>query len=83
MKWLDDFKRALIEQDFVSIEKLIDDFPHFDEIEHQKLALSLIQEAKEVVKHKKDETFKEMQKIQKAKKFENRKEEIHSLDMSY
>ncbi len=82
MKWLDDFKRALIEEDFDMIERLINQTPQFEEISQQELALSLIQEAKNIVKKQKDKTFQEMQKIQKIKKFEKQSCN-NSLDISY
>ena len=74
MKWLDDFKRALIEKDFETIEKLVENIPHFEEVEEQKLVLSLIQEAKREVQKEKDQALKEMQKIQKSKKYINREQ---------
>ena len=82
MKWLDDFKRALIEKDFDAIERLIENIPQFREVEEQKLVLSLINEAKREVQKEKDQALKEMQKIQKSKKYINR-EKIYSFDMCY
>ena len=83
MQWLDEFKRAVIEEDFNSIETLIDNIPQFSDIKSSELALGLINEAREIIKRQKDDAFSQMQKIQKTKKFVESKESAYSLDMSY
>ena len=83
MKWLSDFKRALIEEDFDTVSKLVDKMPIFTGLKEQKEALHLINEAKKVVKEQKDETLKQMQQIQKTKKFVDQTDGVYSFDMSY
>ena len=82
MQWLDEFKRAVIEEDFNSIETLIDNIPQFSDIKSSELALGLINEAREIIKRQKDDAFSQMQKIQKTKEFVESKESAYSLDMS-
>ena len=83
MKWLEDFKLALIEEDFTAIETLIDDIPEFPDIDSSKLALTFIEQAREVISKQKNEALLQMQKIQKTKKFIKEEEGVYSLDMSY
>ncbi len=82
LKWLNDFKRAVIEEDFNSIEILLDDIPQFSDISSSELALGLINEAREIISRQKDDALSQMQKIQKTKKFVQSKESAYSLDMS-
>ena len=83
MRWLDSFKRALIESDYDSMEKLLVDIPKFKDLKEQKEALSLIVEAKKVVKVEKDKTLSQMQKIAKTKNFLTQKDDEYSFDMSF
>ena len=83
MKWLENFKRALIEKDFDNIAKLTESMPNFDSLQEQKEALHLINEAKKVVKEEKDKTLSQMQTIQKTKKFVQNKDGVYSFDMSF
>jgi enterochelin esterase-like enzyme len=83
LRWLDSFKRALIESDYESMEKLLADIPEFKDIKEQKEALHLIVEAKKVVKVEKDKTLSQMQKIVKTKNFLTQKNGEYSFDMSF
>lgn len=83
MKWLDEFKRAVIEEDFSKIEGLLDVIPQFEDISSSELALSLINQAREIIQKQKNDAFSKMQKIQKTKKFVESEESAYSLDMSY
>jgi enterochelin esterase-like enzyme len=83
LKWLDSFKRALIESDYESMEKLLVDIPEFESLKEQKEALHLIVEAKKIVKDEKDKTLSQMQKITKTKNFLTQKNGKYSFDMSF
>jgi len=86
MKWLDDFKIALIEEHDDKIYSLISSMPSFDTIEECKEAMALIDQAQKVYTLKKEEIAKQMQQLKKSRKFffssENRakypKLDIHS-----
>jgi len=83
LKWLEKFKRALIEKEYEKMESLLDNIPEFESQKDQKEALHLINEAKKAVKIEKDNTLKQMQKIQKTKKFLTQKNGEYSFDMSF
>ena len=83
LKWLDDFKRAIIEKDYKNIESLIDKMPKLKDENEASLVLTLIEEAKTLLFLEKEDALKQMQKIKKTKKFLNTKETTYSLDMSY
>ena len=82
LKWLDEFKIAVIEEDISKIETLIDNIPQFHDIKSSELALTLINEARVIIKRQKDDALSQMQKIQKTKKFVESCESAYSLDMS-
>jgi len=83
LKWLDEFKRTLIEEDYTKMETLLEKLPEFDSTKEQKEALHLINEAKKVVKREKDTTLEKMKKIQKTKKFLHTKDSKYNFDMSF
>jgi hypothetical protein len=83
LKWLDSFKKALIENDYESMEKLLVDIPKFKDPKEQKEVLNLIVEAKKVVKVEKDKTLSQIQKIIQTKNFLTQKDGEYSFDMSF
>jgi len=83
LKWLDSFKRALIEGEYEKMEALLEEIPEFKSTKDQKEALHLINEAKKAVKKEKDNTLKQMRNIQNTKKFLTQKNGEYSFDMSF
>jgi len=83
LKWLEKFKRALIEKEYKRMEELLENIPQLESQKDQKEALHLINEAKKAVQIEKDNTLKQMQKIQKTKKFLTQKNGEYSFDMSF
>ncbi|MDX1809870.1 MAG: hypothetical protein R3331_10050 [Sulfurospirillaceae bacterium] len=69
MKWLNDLKIAIIEENIENINKSIMELPNFQDIDKAKEALSLLEEAIKVVSKEKDKVLKTMNKIQKTKEF--------------
>jgi len=82
-KWLDLFKIASIEEDVNAVEKLLKEIPEFKKIEDMKSAFALINDTKEKFEKKKLETKNRMDKIQKAKKFLETKEDVAKFDEVY
>jgi len=82
LKWLDSLKLSVIERDYEKLESLLFDMPEFEDMEDLQKAINLIEEARNIVSIEKDEMLKQMQKIQKAKKFTTYKRE-KTLDMSF
>lgn len=71
MKWITDFKIAVIEENVKNIEKLIDSMPQFEDKASAKEALALVHEATNIVNKYKLKTLKSMNKIRQAKAFLN------------
>jgi len=69
MSWINDLKIAVIEEDIDNITSIADSLPKFQNMNDAKEALSLIQEAIEIVKNKKEETLDIMNKIKQTKTF--------------
>jgi len=83
LKWHERLKLSIIEKDYKKLESLLDDMPEFEDMEDLNYTLNLIDEARNTISIEKDEMLKEMQKIQKAKKFTVTHEREKSLDMSF
>ena len=83
MKWHERLKVSIIEKDYKELESLLDDMPEFEDMEDLNYTLNLIDEARNTISIEKDEMLKEMQKIQKAKKFTALNDSEKSLDMSF
>ncbi len=71
MKWVNNLKIAIIEEDTDNISKVLDRLPNFKDLDEAKEALSLIQTALDLVKKKKQEVLETMNKIKKTKEFLN------------
>ena len=69
MKWLNELKIAVIQEDITAISILIKELPEFNDLEKAKEALALVERAIEIVDLKKAETLKEMNKIKTIKEF--------------
>ncbi len=69
MKWLNELKIAVIQEDITAISILIKELPEFNDLEKAKEALALVGRAIEIVDLKKAETLKEMNKIKTIKEF--------------
>ncbi len=70
MKWLNDLKIAVIEENIDKIEKLMNIFPDsFENTAKANEALALTKRAIEIIENKKAQTLKEMKKIKKIREF--------------
>jgi len=86
LKWLDEFKIALIEENDTKISSLLSSMPSFNTIENAQVAMALINEARKTYISKKERLAKQMRQLEKSRKFllssENRpkhpKLDIHS-----
>ncbi len=83
MQWLSEFKRAVIEKEFEKISSLLKDLPNIKSKDEAKAVLALINEAKNYLLKEREQIRKQMQNIQKTKKFLDTKSSSYSLDMSY
>lgn len=70
-KWLEAFKIAIIEKDFVRIEALLAQMPEIKSINDLKTSVALINEAKTLLAQEQTQLREKMQKIQKSKQFLN------------
>jgi len=84
LKWLKDFKIAIIEKDFNKIEQMINDIPKFDTLEENQEALSLVKQANEITLQQREMILKEMQRVKNIKKFltENQYEKKGEFDIN-
>jgi len=69
LKWLNELKIAVIQENITAISILIKELPEFNDLEKAKEALALVGRAIEIVDLKKAETLKEMNKIKTIKEF--------------
>ncbi|EGU23280.1 hypothetical protein CFF98v445_01690 [Campylobacter fetus subsp. fetus] len=69
MKWLDDFKSALVNEDLNKIEYLINNYPNKMDIEEMQCAAALLENAAAIYKRKQKELDVEFQKVKKARKY--------------
>ncbi len=68
-KWLDNFKIAIIEKDFESLESLLDSMPEIKKIEELKSTVALINEAKRLIAQEQKSLQSNMTKIKKSRHF--------------
>ena len=83
LKWLEDFKRAIIEKNFEVIGEMVNNIPKFETLEENKEALALVREANFQAGEERKLILQEMTKIKKTKKFLEEKDGVYSFDMSY
>ncbi len=83
LKWLEDFKRAIIERDFKTIGEMVNTIPVFETLKDNKEALALVKEANFQAGEERKLILEEMTKIKKTKKFLEKKDGVYSFDMSY
>jgi len=69
MKWLNEFKIALIEENDAKISSLLSSMPSFDTIEENQEAMALIDQARKTYISKKERLAKQMQQLEKSRKF--------------
>jgi len=69
MSWLDDFKIALIEENDHKISSLLSSMPSFNTIEEIQEAMVLIDQARKTYILKKEKLAKQMQRLEKSRKF--------------
>ena len=85
MKWLDDFKRAIIEENVSDIVELTKTPPSFEPLtlEIQNEILALLDEATKLIKNHQNSILDEMKKIKKTEKFLKKEDGNYSFDMSF
>lgn len=83
MKWLREFKIALIEDDVKGIDTLLLDIPEFKKIEDMRSAYTLIGEAKRKFESEQSIIQQKMNKMQQAKKFLTIKDNESRFDEVY
>ncbi len=81
LKWLDDFKAAIIEKDFERIEQLLSQMPDFKSINELKTGVALINEAKKLLIAEQKVLRENMEKIKKSREF-LKNESRHSFSES-
>lgn len=69
MQWTNNLKIAVIENDIVTIGKLIQDVPAFEDIDEAREALALIQESMKLVDEEKIKMIETMKKMKQTKAF--------------
>jgi len=69
MLWIEDFTIAIIEKNPIKLGKLINEMPHFDDINEARTAQALIQEALQYMKAEQQSVHEAMEKLKKAKAF--------------
>lgn len=69
MQWTNNLKIAVIENDIVTIGKLIQDLPAFEDIDEAREALALIQESMKLVDEEKIKMIETMKKMKQTKAF--------------
>ncbi len=67
--WLKNFKIAIVQKDLTKINQLLDEMPHFEDLEEMKEASYLTQEALQLVTSLKNSDAEEMKQLQKNIKF--------------
>ena len=69
MQWPNNLKIAVIENDIVTIGKLIQEVPAFEDIDDAREALALIQESMKLVDEEKTKMIETMKKMKQTKAF--------------
>lgn len=69
MQWTNNLKVAVIENDIVTIGKLIQEVPAFEDIDDAREALSLIQASMKLVDEEKTKMIETMKKMKQTKAF--------------
>lgn len=69
MQWTNNLKIAVIENDIVTIGKLIQEVPAFEDIDDAREALALIQESMKLVDEEKTKMIETMKKMKQTKAF--------------
>lgn len=69
MTWLSSLKIAIIEEDIIQIEALMEELPKHETKESAKEALALMSEAIKLIESKKRQSLESMNKIKQAKTY--------------
>ena len=69
MQWPNNLKIAVIENDIVTIGKLIQNVPAFEDIDEAREALALIQESMKLVDEEKTKMIETTKKMKQTKAF--------------
>ncbi len=69
LKWLNDLKLAIINQEINNIGELMKNIPSIEEMDEATEALALINEAIAIVEKERERTLKTMNKIKQTKAF--------------
>ena len=69
LKWLENFKIAVIEEDFDTIGEMVNSMPIFDTLKQNEEALALVKEANQRATRQRELILAQMQKAKKAKNF--------------
>jgi len=83
LNWLEDFKKAVIEKDFIKIGEMVNNLPKFETLDENKEALALVKEANYLASQERKKILEDMQNLQKTKKFLQQKDGVFSFDMSF
>ncbi|MDX9813755.1 MAG: hypothetical protein WC144_00925 [Sulfurimonas sp.] len=67
--WLNRLKVAIVERDTALLEELLESIPQHTQKSELQSAIALMQEASDVVKELRDETFISMEQLKKNLKF--------------
>ena len=81
LKWLENFKIAVIEEDFEIIGEMVNAMPIFDTLKQNEEALALVKEANQRATKQRELLLEQMKKAQNAKKFFQR-EETRNFEVS-
>ena len=81
LKWLENFKIAVIEEDFEIIGEMVNAMPIFDTLKQNEEALALVKEANQRATNQRELLLEQMKKAQNAKKFFQR-EETRNFEVS-
>ena len=67
--WISDLKLSIVNKNFIQIEKLSKNIPHFETLDENQEALALINEANTLIKNEQQQILSQMEKLKKTKKF--------------
>lgn len=71
MQWVKELKIALLEENELKMESLIEELPEFDSLEQMKEAAFMMQEVYTYLNNKKNDYASKLVKIKKHKEFLN------------
>ncbi len=69
MKWLEEFKIALVQKNYKKIDELSRNLPTFEKVDEMITASALLESAKEIIKQEQKELSKNMSELKRSRKF--------------